>query len=280
MGKRTIGTLNGGKPTVIWKDQIAAQESPTWREIDESKLELILCPECDTPRRITEFVAGLKRCKYCQSKRMQAGKKAVAPPLPPPPPDRPQTWMCSGCKRTLPLTAEFFYRATERPTGFRSNCKDCVAGRTVRKPEDVSTEPWEAIPTKLCSKCQKRYPATLGYFHRNRTKPGGLQSWCKTCANPQRNKRRGVVSVGVETRYCDWCKKSKPLTLEHFRKGTRAGFEPHCRDCRVTRQHLLAQGKVRPLRIRANSRYAPPARTKRTPLWRRIWRYLMGHKVV
>lgn len=36
---------------------------------------------------------------------------------------------------------------------------------------------------KRCSKCHKVYPATLEYFHKDKTGKNGLRARCKTCCN-------------------------------------------------------------------------------------------------
>lgn len=291
MGKRTIGTLNGGKPTVIWRNQIAAQDSPAWQALDESKLELITCPECEMPRRITEFAAGLKRCKWCQSKRMQAGKKPVLPPPPPPPTAisalaSDEKWFCRGCSRTLPLTTEYFFREVSRPSGFRTNCKDCTMGRTKRGVIEVANILQTGV--QPCSKCGVEKPRTAEYFDRDKGRPDGLRSYCKGCRRPVYTQQEKPQKK-EKTRYCDWCNTTKDLTSENFYHKKGRGYDKHCKVCRRDRQRALEAGAPRFIYRGPYASQRPEHlpvrdgswRTKKHPsLWRRFWRYLMGHKVV
>lgn len=277
MGKRTLGTLNGGKPTVFWKNKAVSQSSPAWREIDKTKLDLITCPECKMPRRKDAFAVGFRWCKYCQTKRMRESKKRLQPPAPALPSDNPATWFCNKCERTLPLSADYFFRDASKPTGLRTNCKDCTMGRTVRKPSDVSTEVWEAIPTRACTKCGKRYPATTDYFHAKKASPGGIVTQCKACRNKANRKYKKVVTTSEPQRLCEWCGKTKPPTREYFYLGSikdgKRTLDIRCITCRLKRQKAIRAGKA--IRMRGTQRHI-----KRISLWRRIWRYLMGHKVV
>ena len=34
---------------------------------------------------------------------------------------------------------------------------------------------------KKCSKCKQEYPANPTFFHRDRNRKDGLDSWCKNC---------------------------------------------------------------------------------------------------
>ncbi len=42
------------------------------------------------------------------------------------------------------------------------------------------------IPLKHCSACEKFFPATTAFFHRNKTNGDGLHSECKTCRGAKR----------------------------------------------------------------------------------------------
>ena len=50
-----------------------------------------------------------------------------------------------------------------------------------------------SIPTKTCSKCQRAYPATLEYFHRNKRYSHGLNNWCKNCNRLWRSENRQAL---------------------------------------------------------------------------------------
>lgn len=45
-----------------------------------------------------------------------------------------------------------------------------------------------SIPQKRCAKCNKQYPATTEWFHRDKQKADGLYSSCKSCKNAENNR--------------------------------------------------------------------------------------------
>lgn len=44
-------------------------------------------------------------------------------------------------------------------------------------------------PTRRCSRCRTRLPATAEFFDRHRSQPGGLSYWCKPCKGRAQKRR-------------------------------------------------------------------------------------------
>ena len=55
------------------------------------------------------------------------------------------TRTCPGCKRTFPVTSEYFIRKKARPDGFTTMCRACLAERQQIHLQQ-SSEAWEAHP--------------------------------------------------------------------------------------------------------------------------------------
>ena len=56
--------------------------------------------------------------------------------------------------------------------------------------------------TKVCTKCDKEYPATPGYFCKDRHKRDGLRSWCKECvAVPKRKYNQSPTAKKAQRKY-------------------------------------------------------------------------------
>ena len=116
---------------------------------------------------------------------------------------------------------------------------------------------------KRCTKCNEEFPATLEYFHRNRSRPDGLHSYCKRCNNAtagawnkqypgwaafktreyQKNNRAIRVAMerlgrelvlGRPGEYrCPKCDEKKPRTEEYFARNLSLadGLNCWCRAC-------------------------------------------------
>lgn len=93
-------------------------------------------------------------------------------------------------------------------------------------PENTTPEQ----PLKYCPKCEQSYPATLEYFHSDKSTLSGLYGLCKRC----KNKPPKVNDVPEGYKRCRDCKQIKPATLEHFHPYPRniGGFRHDCKDCR------------------------------------------------
>src|SRR5580693_2157130 len=64
---------------------------------------------------------------------------------------------------------------------------------------------------KICAKCKKPFPATLEFFHSNRSHPDGLGSYCKACQNgtsvASKNRHRAKVRAAGRTYMAKWAKE-------------------------------------------------------------------------
>jgi DNA-directed RNA polymerase subunit RPC12/RpoP len=61
---------------------------------------------------------------------------------------------------------------------------------------------------KRCNKCGKKYPATVDYFNRNRSKADGLQYSCKQCSSKIRflYKRDDGPKASFKEIRCNYCR--------------------------------------------------------------------------
>lgn len=143
---------------------------------------------------------------------------------------------------------------------------------------------------KTCSKCGVTFPATAEFFHRDRSKPDGLATRCKTCSNQRPAGRRCVVCRRElsprnyrredwdnvdrvcyqcrepDAKYCSGCRTWLPK--EAFDNCSRRsdGLQGWCKVCHRDRARHLAP-RVRQLnriRYRRNSTYE-----KRAAKWAR-----------
>jgi len=111
------------------------------------------------------------------------------------------------------------------------------------------------IKTKVCPKCYNRFEHTLEHFHSDASKPTGLNSWCKKCANIKNSERtrekarekaeangRVFIRKGKEimkdgegnlSRLCRGCGEQKPLTHKHFYYSAKSpgGYSATCCSC-------------------------------------------------
>jgi len=51
---------------------------------------------------------------------------------------------------------------------------------------------------KTCPVCRRVYPFTIDHFHRNRNKPGGLNSICRVCAGLRATERYQRIAADPE----------------------------------------------------------------------------------
>lgn len=303
MSRAMQGLGLNGKPTVIWKD-VTPQDSSSWLEIKDVPTRT--CTGCHISLSEDAFRRGShrsihERCNFCQARLMSAARHAptVAPLKSLTQKEKATAkadaiQMCKGCGRTFLLDAANFFRDAGKPTGYRTNCKDCTMGRPVRTPIDVSTEVWEPVETRCCSRCDKRYPRTAEYFHRDSSKADGLRYYCKGCVHEARGKRRHAAPTSssptpvalsptppekrVSMRLCEWCNTRKPLDKENFySKNKRGQFDIRCRDCRLQRQHDLESGLATRKTYRGPYAHLKPSLQQtatHTPFLVRLWRWL------
>lgn len=85
----------------------------------QQRIELPFCALCNAPLD-PDTPPGRKVCDGCMGNGADAYAALVG---------------CSKCNRVLPHTAEYFYRATKKKSGFQGECKEChnKAARTNRE---------------------------------------------------------------------------------------------------------------------------------------------------
>lgn len=137
---------------------------------------------------------------------------------------------CSHCGRTLPATAEFFYRDARGRSGLDSWCKDCklayqrAYGKTHRdKRREYERRYWEKHPEKHLAK-QRRW-----------TQKARVKLSAKQLLRSRALRAEMLAAYGGR---CTCCGESEPrfLTLEHTRhdgrqhRATRGGSDGIYRD--------------------------------------------------
>lgn len=97
-----------------------------------------------------------------------------------------ETKTCKLCGQEYPATIEYWHKAKHGKYGLHPQCKKCRHLQRIGQYLNYDVP----IPDghRVCTKCNKFYPATLDYFHSHKKGKNGLGSWCIECHN-QRNKR-------------------------------------------------------------------------------------------
>lgn len=93
---------------------------------------------------------------------------------------------------------------------------------------------------KICSKCNKEFPATPEYFYRKKSGKYRLMSECKECNNLRRKCKLELLPVAIEGyKICRKCNRELPATLKYFYKKESSGdgLRSNCKDCE--KQHAL-----------------------------------------
>lgn len=126
---------------------------------------------------------------------------------------------CVRCGELKPLSG---FRFNQTTGYYRLNCRECDAAAAIIS-RDRRRAAFEALPpsdSKICSKCQGRKP--LGRFGKDRSKPDGLQSYCKTCQYALSNdyaavlRRYGLTKadydaiLAAQGGCCAICKSTEP----------------------------------------------------------------------
>lgn len=103
------------------------------------------------------------------------------------------------------------------------------------------------METKICTKCNKEYPATAEYFYRNSKSTDGLRCECKQCQQKQyakyyekkhkeeqenKDKTKAYLK-SINVKICTKCGKEYPATVKYFhnRKDTKDGLSFWCKTC-------------------------------------------------
>ena len=71
------------------------------------------------------------------------------------------------------------------------------------------------MPIKTCPKCKKSHPATSEFFHKDPSKSGGLESWCRECKNSARRCANPILN---REKVVDWKKRNPEKTRLQKRK--------------------------------------------------------------
>jgi hypothetical protein len=101
------------------------------------------------------------------------------------------------------------------------------------------------IPTKRCPRCEKLLPATVDYFHRDRSMADGLTTTCAKCRSNNPNHTRKATSTAERKvkidpstpagyKRCNRCEQVLPATPEYFHQDESKadGFHSICGKCR------------------------------------------------
>ena len=180
--------------------------------------------------------------------------------------------VCSGCRRRLPRTAEFFDSDDRGPI---NRCRQCVTG--------VPQPYVPPLPPKRCWKCTQAFPATLEYFHKDASRGSGLSPRCRQCTAEYQRKRAAENALanaspggqgipGDAIKVCWKCTKTFPATLEFFEQDTRrgSGLSPRCRRCVAEHPKRLPESEALERRRQRDAiRDAKPARRKARRLQQR-----------
>ena len=109
-----------------------------------------------------------------------------------------KTQVCSKCGKSLPLTAEYYYRDKHRRVGFRPDCKDCSKKR------------WHENKDRYNAKAKEYYKENVEYFKNKNLKNNSRE---KSKESNQQRKRNAVIRLGGA---CECCGITGPLGLLHF----------------------------------------------------------------
>lgn len=108
------------------------------------------------------------------------------------------SFTCPTCAGTYPPTAEFWQRRANSTTGFRAQCKPCIAARKLRwkwvDPEKVNaySRKWTAANPSASAEWKLRNPATL---RRYRGHPEPTRPRPETCELCGRTNGRRVLAL-------------------------------------------------------------------------------------
>lgn len=87
---------------------------------------------------------------------------------------QPPLKCCSRCEQLLPMTTDYFHRASAHADGFHSACKVCMKNK-VKNPKAKDG-------AKRCSRCRQWFPSTREHFSPDKgNATTGLSSQCKAC---------------------------------------------------------------------------------------------------
>lgn len=189
--------------------------------------------------------------------------------------------ICGRCKQALPLQA--FHASSRSSDGLQRNCAECLneyrRQRVAAKRAAVlAALPHDHANRKFCPRCQET--RSRSDFHRNKSAPDGLQSYCKACsAETQRAylkthaqavalrkaEKRSRPSPGG-TKRCTKCLAEKPRVQFYAHGGTRDGRATYCIECQkadARARRAADRERVKAWNAAARDREAPDQRAVR-----------------
>ena len=86
---------------------------------------------------------------------------------------------------------------------------------------------------KTCSKCGATLP--VGEFHKNKSKKGGVNGWCRKCVSEYRPlKPRSEFEIIIDgKKKCSKCCDLLPVGEFHKKRGASSGLESWCKQCKA-----------------------------------------------
>ena len=165
------------------------------------------------------------------------------------------TKVCSVCGKEFPATVEYFHKNKCGKYGLLTECKECFNKKNRARNNPVNTDP---SILQRCTKCGKRLPATVEYFHKNKASKYGLMAICKECASRKnweyyhreelaqrqadlerhRKKMDEEKARKIEARKplvaektCSKCGKTKPASEFHANVRSKDHLSSYCKDC-------------------------------------------------
>lgn len=87
---------------------------------------------------------------------------------------------------------------------------------------------------KWCSKCSRELP--FESFHKNKSRPGGLQAVCIECDKKYKEEKRMKDKYGILEKPCDCC--GNILSVKKFKKdkNSKDGYKNICKECEMGRK--------------------------------------------
>ncbi len=121
-----------------------------------------------------EYDVLVARCKSCEKedKKRYAGKAPCNDPN--------VLKQCTGCGAKYPATTAFFYPLKMGHLGLTPRCKYCLRAYNEQRLVEPQNKP---DVFRTCLRCKQNFPATQQWFTRDKRRPDGLGSHCKTCHN-------------------------------------------------------------------------------------------------
>src|SRR5690625_1935419 len=95
---------------------------------------------------------------------------------------------CIKCKKSLPMTKDYFRVRKRNKDGFVGTCKVCMGFRYTSVKKGYKT----------CSNCLIDKPATAEHFDKHKS---GFQSWCRDCKKADYENNREEISARRKKEY-------------------------------------------------------------------------------